>query len=93
METIKITIKSEEKASRLELFIRFIWYLIAGIILGIVGIFAYIAAFVQWLHILFLGKRHAALSKFVNAWVVAYMQLFAYFMLATDERPPLVPEF
>ena len=93
METVKITITSGEKASRLELIVRFIWYFVAMIVLGIIGIFAYIASIVQWLHILFLGKRHPAIAKFVNAWLVAYTQLIIYFLLATDERPPLVPEF
>ena len=93
METVKITITSGEKASRLELIIRFIYGFVAGIVLAIVGIFAYIAFVIQWLHILILGKRHPALAKFVNAWLAACAQLEFYTMLATDERPPLVPEF
>lgn len=93
METVKMTIKSEEKASRLELFIRFVWGFIAAIVLGIIGIFAYIAIFIQWLHILLLGKRHPAIAKFVNAWVIANAQLSVYMILGTDERPPMVPEF
>ena len=93
METVKMTITSGEKAGRLELIIRFIWSFIAMIVLYIVGIFAYIATIIQWLHILLLGKRHPAIAKFVNAWIVAYSQLIAYFLLGTDERPPLVPAF
>ena len=93
MDTVKITVNSAEKASRLELIIRFIYYFVGMIILGIIGIFAYIALALQWLHILFLGKRHPALAKFVNAWLAACAQLEFYTMLATDERPPLVPEF
>ena len=93
MDTVKITVNSAEKASRLELIIRFIYYFVGMIILGIIGIFAYIALALQWLHILFLGKRHAALAKFVNAWYIAVAQLLFYFLLATDERPPLVPSF
>lgn len=93
METVKITLKSAEKAGRLELFIRIVYCLVAGIVLGIIGIFAYLAWFVQWLHILLLGKRNAALANFMNAWLVAYTQLEFYSFLATDERPPIVPEF
>ncbi|MDD5348516.1 MAG: DUF4389 domain-containing protein [Candidatus Omnitrophica bacterium] len=93
METVKITVKSAETASRLELFIRFIYGLVACIVIGIIGIFAYLAWFVQWLHILLLGKRNAALAKFMNAWLVAYTQLEFYTFLSTDERPPIVPEF
>jgi len=92
METVKINVTSAEKAGRLELFIRWIWGCIAGIILAIIGIFAYIALFVQWFHILILGKRHPALAKFVNNWYKATAQLGFYCMLSTDERPPLMPE-
>ena len=92
METVKITVTSEEKASRLELFIRLFWGCIVGIVLCIVGMFAYIALFIQWLHILFLGKRHPALAKFVTNWYKATTQLGFYYMLSTDERPPLMPE-
>jgi hypothetical protein len=92
METVKINITSDEKASRLELFIRFIWGFIVAIILCIIGMFAYIAIFVQWIHILLLGKRHPALAKFVNNWYKGMVQLAFYYILATDERPPLVPE-
>lgn len=93
METVKITVKSEEKASRLELFIRFIWGTIVAIILAIVGFFAFLAVCIQWLHILLLGKRHAGIQKFVNSYIVAYTGLYFYFNLSTDERPPLVPQF
>ncbi len=85
--------KSDEKASRLELFIRFVWYFICAIVIAIVGIFAYIAVIVQWLHILLLGKRHPALAKFVNAWYTQVAQVIFYVLLATDERPPIAPEF
>jgi hypothetical protein len=93
MDSVKVSVNSAEKASRLELIIRFIYYFVGIIILGIIGIFAYIASIIQWFHILILGKRNGAIAKFVNAWMVACTQLLFYFMLATDERPPLVPKF
>lgn len=93
METIKVTMKSDAKAGRLELIVRFIWGFICAIILEIIGLFAFLAVFVQWFHILILGKRHAALAKFVNSWVAALMSLYFYVLLGTDERPPLIPEF
>lgn len=93
MDSVKVTVKSAEKASRLELLIRFIWGFIVAIILGVIGIFVAIAWIVQWLHILLLGKRQGALNKFITAYEVAKTQLNFYMVLATDERPPLVPEF
>ena len=92
MESVKITVNFVEKASRLELIIRFVWGFIVMAILGIVGFFVGIALAIQWLHILFLGKRHPALAKFINAWFTAEVQMCAYYvLLATDERPPLIP--
>jgi hypothetical protein len=91
METVKISVNSEEKASRPELFVRFFWGFVVAIILGIVGVFAAIAIIVQWLHILFLAKRHPSLSKFINSWYTAMAGLYFYMYLSTDERPPLVP--
>ncbi|MFA5929825.1 MAG: DUF4389 domain-containing protein [Candidatus Micrarchaeia archaeon] len=94
MDTVKLTVTSAEKASRLELLIRFVWGTIVAIILAIIGFFAiYLATPLQWLHILILGKRNGALAKFVSAWFKATTQLHAYFILLTDERPPLMPEF
>ena len=92
MDTVKVTVTSAEKASRLELFIRWIWGTIVLIILYIIGIFACIALFVQWFYILILGKRHPALAKFITGWYKAVAQLMFYYMLSTDERPPLMPE-
>lgn len=93
MDTVKVTVKSDEKASRVELIVRFIWGMIVGIILGIIGMFAFIGVMIQWLHILLLGKRHAGLQKFINSYGVAKAQLEFYWLLSTDERPPIVPEF
>jgi len=93
METVKITVKSAEKASRLELIIRFIWGTIVAIVLCIIGIFVSIAWVVQWIYILLLGKRQPGLANFINAWIVAWSQLMFYNNLATDERPPALPAF
>ncbi len=90
---MKLTVNSAEKASRVELFIRFVWGFVCMIILDIIGIFAWIAVGLQWLHILFLGKRNAALAKFVNSWYTGVAQVVFYILLSTDERPPIIPEF
>lgn len=93
MKTVTINVKSSEKASRLELFIRIVWVLLCGIVLFVAGIFATIAIVLQWFHILILGKRQMALNKFATNWMAAFASLTFYKNLSTDERPPLVPEF
>ena len=93
MDTVKISVTSAEKARRLELIIRFIWGTIVAIILCIIGLFAlYLATPLQWLYILFLGKRQPALAKFITGWAKGMTQLYFYMLLSTDERPPLIPE-
>jgi len=93
MKTVTINVKSSEKASRLELFIRIVWTILCSIVLGIVGIFAVIAMFIQWFHILILGKRQMQLNKFYTAWMTAFFAMSYYKNLSTDERPPIIPEF
>jgi hypothetical protein len=93
MKTIKVEVKSAEAASRKELLVRFAWGLAGSITYGIIGMFASLAMVVQWLHILFTRKRHPALQKFINSWYIGYTKFKLYLYLATDERPPLVPDF
>ncbi len=93
MESVKVAVKYEEKASRLELFIRFIWGALVWICLAIIGIFACMAICIQWFYMLLLGKRHRGLYDFATAWLSAVAGLMMYNNLSTDERPPLVPKF
>ena len=93
MESVKMTVVSDEAASRSELFMRFIWGALVGLVLGVIGTFAGMAMVVQWFHILILGKRQPTLQKFVNAYAIAGSQLKFYWLLATDERPPVMPDF
>ncbi|MCX6772976.1 MAG: DUF4389 domain-containing protein [Candidatus Micrarchaeota archaeon] len=92
MDTVKITVKSSEKASRWELLVRIIWSTLCGIVLIVIGIFAAIAEIIQWLYVLIMGKRHMKLNKFVTNWLIAFAALGFYKNLCTDERPPLMPE-
>lgn len=93
MDSVKVSVSYSEKASRLELFIRFVWGFIAMMVLGIIGMFAGLAIFVQWFHILLLGKRNASLAKFVNSWFYAMVGMYFYMYLSTDERCDIVPKF
>lgn len=93
METIQIEVKSAEDSDRMELFIRLVYGLVAGIVIGIFQMCATFAWIIQFLHILFLGKRHPSLSKFINAVMVTTAEYNFYTWLATDERPPMIPKF
>ena len=93
MKTVKITVKSAEKASRWEVLIRLIWASICGIILLAIGIIAGIAVIIQMAYVLIFGKRHMKLNKFVTNWLIAFSAVGFYKNLCTDERPPLLPKF
>ena len=93
MKTVKITVKSSEKASRWEVLVRIVWASLCGIVLIIVGIFAAIAEIIQLFYILAFGKRHMKLNRFITNWLIAFAVVGFYKNLCTDERPPLFPKF
>lgn len=92
MKTVKYEAKFEEKASRLELFIRWIYMIPLAIVMILLMIVMYVAITLQFWYILFTGKR----SKTLFEWVVKYVSYAAkaqsYFYNTTDERPPIFPE-
>ncbi len=81
----------EERAGRIELFIRIIYSLIVGIILSVYGLFAGICMFIQIIVILILGRRIEGLSDFIRGYLEYYVHILAYTSFMTDERPGLFP--
>jgi hypothetical protein len=92
MKTVRITVKSDRKASRIELLARIVWIILCSISLIIAGILAGLAIIIQLFHILVFGKRQMALNTYVTNWVTYSMQIAFYKNLCTDERPPLIPK-
>jgi len=92
MKTVKSRIEYKEKASRLELFVRILYWIPVIIVLWIFSFVASIAQLVLWFHILIFGRRHKSLSNFVKAYVNYLFSINAYFNLLTDERPPIIPD-
>ncbi|HLE06311.1 MAG TPA: DUF4389 domain-containing protein [Candidatus Nanoarchaeia archaeon] len=93
METVtsaKFNIK--EEASRLELLIRIILGLIYGLVLSVISFVLSIVLFLQFFHILILGKRHERMAEFTKGYINYTMQVGAYLNYVTDERPPFWPE-
>lgn len=92
MKTVKYEIKFSSKASRLELLIRFFWSIPTAIVLMVLIVIASVAAVLQFLHILILGKRHAGCHKWIVKCMVYAVQYKTYANLLTDERNPIMPE-
>ena len=93
METVEVEVTSAEEADRLELLIRLVYGVIAGLVIGIFEMCASLAWVVQFVYILLMGKRHPSLAKFINAVIVTKTYYNFYTWLATDERPPMIPKF
>jgi len=92
MKTVKYDITYTEKASRIELFVRFVWSIPSYIVAAVLAFIMCIAMCFQWLCILFMGKR----NKMLHDWIMKGMEYTVkwqtYFYLLTDERNPLLPE-
>lgn len=88
---VSVSIKPDDKVSRLEVIIRIPMFIILGIIAYILMIVVEILWVINIVTSLILAKR-------VGAGVIAkilewYTKVLAYLMLTTDERPPFLPAF
>ncbi|HPY59925.1 MAG TPA: DUF4389 domain-containing protein [Methanospirillum sp.] len=81
----------EEKAGRLELFIRIIYSFIIGIVLTVYGFIAGICMFIQFFVILILGRRSQTLSDLIQGYLEYYVHILPYTSFMTDERPGIFP--
>lgn len=82
----------EEKASRIELFVRIFYAIPVGIILFLYGIIAGIFVALQWIIILLLGQRNEGLNDFIKGYLEYYVHLISYFSYMTDKRPGVTPK-
>jgi Domain of unknown function (DUF4389) len=92
MKTVKISIKSKDVASRLELFVRIVWTIVSGIVLCVFSLLAFLCLVVHWLYILITGRRHKGLNNLLRVYVLYRTKLYAYSFMLTDERNPIFPE-
>lgn len=81
----------EEKAGRIELFIRIIYSFVIGIVLMIYGFIAGICMLIQFFVILILGRRSRGLSDFIQGYLEYYVHILSYTSFMTDERPGILP--
>ncbi len=81
----------EHDASRLELLIRILYWILIGIVMAIYGFIAGICSFIQWFHILILGSRNESLSNFIKGYLEYYVHVMNYMYFMTDKRPDIMP--
>ena len=82
----------EEKASRIELFVRIVYWILIGIVLWVYGVIAGICMFIQWFVILILGRRSKGLGEFIQGYAEYYVHVMNYVFFFTDKRPMILPE-
>ncbi|MGB7993406.1 DUF4389 domain-containing protein [Methanoregula sp.] len=78
-------------ASRLELLIRIVYWILIGIVACIYGILATICLIVQWFVILIFGRRHQGLSDFAKGYLEYIVHVMAYTYIMSDKRPNILP--
>ena len=81
----------EHDASRLELLIRIVYWILIGIVAAVYGIIASICLFIQWFHILILGKRNEGLSNYAKGYLEYMVHVMSYTYIMTDKRPEILP--
>jgi hypothetical protein len=81
----------EQNASRIELLIRIVYWILIGIVAAIYGILTFICLFIQWFYILILGQRHEALSNFAKGYLEYMVHVMSYTNIMTDTRPAIMP--
>lgn len=92
LKTVDFGVKEQEKAGRVELLVRLVYWIPLIIVLAILGIIGAIAFIINVLSILVLGKKFLGISRFVAMSIGYRAKMTAYLMCSTDERPPIIPE-
>jgi hypothetical protein len=81
----------EKDASRFELLIRILYWILIGIVLWVYGMITFICLFIQWFHILMLGNRNEWLSDFAKGYLEYLVNVMSYTYIMTDKRPEIFP--
>jgi hypothetical protein len=81
----------KQNASRLELLIRIVYWILISIVAAIYGILAFICLFIQWFYVLILGRRQEALSNFAKGYLEYMVHVMSYTYIMTDKRPDIMP--
>jgi hypothetical protein len=81
----------EHDASRFELLVRIVYWILIGIVMWVYGLIAGICFFIQWFVILILGRRSATLAGITKGYLEYYVHVMPYMYFMTDTRPDILP--
>ncbi|MCU0632895.1 MAG: DUF4389 domain-containing protein [Methanolinea sp.] len=82
----------EHDARRLELLVRILYWIAIGVVAWVYGLLAFICLFIQWFHVLILGRRSRSLSDFARGYLEYMVHRMPYMYLMTDRRPAILPD-
>jgi hypothetical protein len=82
----------EHDASRIELFVRIVYWIAISIVAMVYGFLAMVCLFVQWFFILLLGRRQQGLSDFAKGYFEYTVSRMPYMYFMTDVRPKILPD-
>ncbi|MBS3061655.1 MAG: DUF4389 domain-containing protein [Candidatus Diapherotrites archaeon] len=92
LHSVSLKVESIEKASRLELLVRLVYWIPLLIVTWVLQVLAGISWIVTFFSVLVLGKRFSLFSRLMTLAMVYNLRFYAYYSLLTDERPPIIPE-
>ncbi len=88
---IKQLFTYEHHASRIELFVRILYWIAIGVVLWVYGFIAGICMIIQWFVILILGHRNEGLGNFIKGYLEYSVYVTPYVSFMTDNRPGVMP--
>jgi len=74
-------------SERKEAWMRILVAIITGIILGIWGYLILVLGIINWLIVVFSGKRNKDLAEFSEYWNTEYYKYYRYLTFVSNERP------
>lgn len=75
------------KSERKEGWMRILVAIISGIILSVWGYIIFIIAVINWIIVVFSGKRNKSLAEFCEPWNTEYYKYYRYLTFVSNKRP------
>lgn len=79
--------KKKKTSERKEGWMRIVVLIVTGIILGAWGYLIGVLAIVNWLIVVFSGKRNKGIAEFCEIWNTQYYEFYVYMTFVTNVRP------
>lgn len=75
------------KSERKEAWFRIIVVIISGIVLKLWGVLIWVLAIINWLIVVFSGKRNRSIAEFCEPWNSEMYKYIRYLTFVSNKRP------